>query len=162
MDMTIDIVLIVLGAICLFVGLIGCIVPMLPGPPVSYVGLLLIHFSNRAQFSMAELIWGAVAVVVVVLLDYFTPMIGTKKFGGTKYGNWGCIIGTFVGLFFTPAGGIIWGPFVGAVVGELLADRPFPEALKAGFGAFLGFLFGTLLKLLVSGYFIFRAIAVFF
>lgn len=156
-----DITLICLGAVCLLVGLAGCIAPMLPGPPISYAGLLLLHFTERYQFTVTQLVMWAVVVLIVLLLDYFTPLIGAKKFGGSKYGNWGCVIGTVVGMFFMPFG-IIVGPFAGAVIGELIANRPFNEALRTGFGSFIGFLVGTLLKFIVCIYFTYEFIAAFF
>ena len=95
-----DILLIILGAICLIVGLAGCIAPMLPGPPLSYVGLLLLHFTSQADFTTTELLVWLAIVIAVLLLDYFVPMLGTKYFGGSKWGSWGCVIGTIAGLFF--------------------------------------------------------------
>ena len=82
-------------------------------------------------------------------------MFGVKRFGGTSWGNWGCIIGTFTGLFLFPPWGVIIGPFAGAFIGELLGGKETHHALKAGFGAFVGFLMGTVLKVAVCGWFIF-------
>lgn len=140
-------------------GLAGCILPMLPGPPLAWLGMLLLHFTDRVDFSVTELVVSALVVIATLVLDYFTPMIGAKKFGGGKYGNRGCVIGTIVGMFFLPLG-LILGPFLGAVIGELIAGKPFRAALKAGFGSFVGFLFGTLIKLAVCLYFIIRFIMV--
>ncbi len=147
-----DILLIILGIIALLVGLAGCILPMLPGPPVSYVGLLLLHLTSNVDFTWTELIVWLVIVIVVQLLDYVVPMLGTKKLGGSKWGNIGCGIGTIVGLFFLPWG-IIVGPFVGAVLGELLGGCNKAQALKSGLGSLLGFLFGTVIKMVVCVYF---------
>ena len=161
-----DILLIILGAICLLLGLIGCVAPVLPGVPLSYLGLLLLHFTDRVQFSWQFLaVWGVV-VVVIQILDYFIPAWGTKKFGGTKYGVWGSTIGLFVGLFMGPLG-IVVGPFIGAVLGELIYFNRHPQttlseteqnknsnfnrALRAGFGSFIGLLTGTLIKVICSG-----------
>ena len=161
-----DILLIVLGAICLLLGLIGCVAPVLPGVPLSYLGLLLLHFTDRVQFSWQFLaVWGVV-VVVIQILDYFIPAWGTKKFGGTKYGVWGSTIGLFVGLFMGPLG-IVVGPFIGAVLGELIYFNRHPQttlseieqnkntnfnrALRAGFGSFIGLLTGTLIKVICCG-----------
>jgi len=134
-----DYVLIVLGALFIIGGILGGVLPVLPGPPLSYIGLLFLHFT-----------WIIVAVVVT-LIDYFIPIWGTKRFGGSKRGIWGSIIGLVIGLFFFPPFGIIIGPFVGAVVGELTAGKDSGAALKSGFGSFLGFLLGTLMKLIASG-----------
>ncbi len=150
-----DVVLVILAAVFLFVGLLGCILPMLPGPPLAYAGMLLLHLTDRVQFTTGQLLVWLLVVVATVVLDYVTPLLGSKYSGGSKWGERGCIIGTVVGLFFAPWG-IIIGPFVGAVVGELLGDKELSQALKSGFGSFLGFLFGTVLKMGVCGYFIWQ------
>ena len=124
-----DIVWIVLGALCLLVGLAGCFLPALPGPPLAYVGMLLLHITERVQFTVSQLVVWAILVVVVQVLDYFTPLIGTKYGGGSKWGNRGCIAGTVIGMFFFPPWGIILGPLVGAIVGELLGGKLTHEAL---------------------------------
>ena len=123
-----DIVLIVLGAICLLIGLLGSVLPVLPGVPLSYLGLWLLHWTDRASFSWQFLTVWAVVVVVIQVLDYFIPAWGTKKFGGTKWGVWGSTIGLLLGFLMGPLG-IVLGPFVGAVVGELLYFNQHPEAL---------------------------------
>ncbi|WP_347841037.1 DUF456 domain-containing protein [uncultured Draconibacterium sp.] len=146
-----DILLIVLGSIFIISGILGCVLPVIPGPPLSYIGLLLLHFTQRYDFSNKFLIIWAVVTVVVYTLDYLIPAWGTKKFGGSKRGVWGSIIGLVVGLFFFPPFGIIIGPFLGAVIGELTAGKESGAALKSGFGSFMGFLAGTLLKLITSG-----------
>ena len=139
-----DIFLIILGSICLLVGLAGCIVPMLPGPPVSYLALVFLHFTDKVSFTIPQLCFWL-----------FIPMFGVKRLGGTPWGKWGCIIGTFAGIFLFAPWGVFIGPFVGAVVGELLGGKETKYALKAGFGAFAGFLLGTVLKVAVCGWFIF-------
>ena len=138
-----DILLIVLGAICLLLGLIGCVAPVLPGVPLSYLGLLLLHWTDRVQFSWQFLaVWGVV-VVVIQILDYFIPAWGTKKFGGTKYGVWGSTIGLFVGLFMGPLGILS--------ETEQTKNSNCTRALRAGFGSFIGLLTGTLIKVICCG-----------
>lgn len=149
--------LIVLGILCLVVGVVGCVVPMVPGPPIAYAGMVLLHFSGIVEFSVALFVWWGLLVFASVLLDYVIPVMGTKYFGGSRYGSWGCIVGTFAGLFMGPFG-IIVGPFLGACIGELIANRTFSEALKSAVGSFLGFLCGTLLKLAICIYFIYEVI----
>ncbi len=145
-----DVVLLILAGMCLIVGIIGCIVPGLPGVPVAYVGLWIAQASDRVDFSWQMLlIWGIVTVVVSVL-DYVVPAWGTKRFGGTKYGVWGSTIGVFAGLFFG-AIGVIVGPLAGAIIGELIGGKEVAEALRAGWGSFIGLLFGTVLKLVCCG-----------
>jgi len=148
--MTLDIILTLLGAILIIVGIVGCIVPVLPGIPLSYVGILLLHFTSQVQFSVEFLIIWGIVVVAVQLLDYYIPIWGTQRFGGGKKGAWGSMIGVVVGMFILPPFGIIIFPFVGAVIGELIDEKEPRVALKAGFGAFVGFLAGTLLKLVVA------------
>jgi len=146
-----DYILIGLGIIFMVTGLFGCVLPLLPGPPLNYAGLLLLHFTSGFQFSTRFLvIWGIVTIVVYAL-DYVIPVWGTKKFGGSKRGVWGSMIGLIAGMCFFPPFGIIIGPFAGAVIGELTAGKDSKAALKSGFGSFVGFLTGTILKLIASG-----------
>ena len=145
-----DIALLIIAGLCMLVGIIGCIIPGLPGTPIAYVGLLIAQVTERVDFSwQLLLVWGIVTVVVSAL-DYVVPAWGTKQFGGTKWGVWGSTIGVFVGLFFG-ALGVILGPLVGAVLGELLGGKATSDALKAGWGSFIGLLFGTILKLVCCG-----------
>src|SRR5262245_3187136 len=138
--------LIIVGIILMLVGIAGCVLPLLPGPPLSFLALLIQQINSPNPFTTKFLlIWGAITLVVT-LLDYLIPVYGTKKFGGSKYGVWGCTIGLFVGLFIGPWG-IIIGPFVGAFIGEIIANNDSQTALKSAFGSFIGFVFGTLLKL---------------
>lgn len=146
-----DYFLITLGIIIALTGILGCFLPFLPGPPLNYVSLLLLHFTANHQFSTRFLVIWAIVTVVVVLIDYLIPVLGTKKFGGSKHGVWGSVVGLIAGLFIFPPIGIIIFPFAGAVVGELIAGKDTGSALKAGFGSFVGFLAGTILKLIVSG-----------
>lgn len=149
-----DIILIILGILCLLVGLAGCILPALPGPPLSYAALLLLHFTDKVQFSTTQLVVWLIVVVLIQVLDYFVPMLGSKYTGGTRWGTRGCMAGTLVGLFFMPWG-IILGPFLGAFIGELLGGSDKKLALKSGIGSLIGFLLGTVLKCAVCGYFIY-------
>lgn len=134
----------------MLVGLIGCIIPGLPGVPIAYAGLWIAQATERVDFSwQALLVWGIVTIVVTVL-DYVVPALGTKRYGGTKWGVWGSTIGVFVGMFFG-AVGVIVGPLAGAVLGEMLNGKEWREALRAGWGSFIGLLFGTILKLICCG-----------
>ena len=142
--------LLVVAFLLLLIGIIGCIVPGLPGTPVAYVGLWIAQATDRVDFTWQFLlIWGIV-VVAISVLDYVVPAWGTKQFGGTKWGVWGSTIGVFIGLFFG-AVGVILGPLVGAILGELIAGKDLNNALKAGWGSFIGILFGTILKLIACG-----------
>lgn len=149
-----DILLIILGILCLIIGLAGCFLPVVPGPPVAYAGLVLLHFTDKVQYSTAQLLVWLLVVVILQVLDYFVPMLGSKYSGGSRWGTRGCLVGTIAGLFFMPWG-IILGPFLGAFIGELLGGRQTGQALKSGLGSLLGFLLGTVLKCIACGYFIY-------
>ena len=155
-----EILFFIIAFVLIVLGIVGCIVPMLPGTPLSYAGILLLHFTNQVQFTTTQLIVWLIVVIILQVLDYITPMLGSKYSGGTTYGNRGCIAGTIVGLFFMPWG-IIMGPFLGAVIGEMLGGRDLVHALKAGIGSMIGFVLGTLLKVIVGFYFLYEAIAAF-
>ncbi len=133
----------------MIVGIIGCLVPVLPGPPLSYLGLILIHLTRFAHFSNTVLIPLAAVTVIVTIVDYIVPVWGTRKFGGSKYGTRGATVGLIIGLFLGPVG-IILGPFIGAIVGELIFRDDMKYAVRAGFGSLLGFLTGIGLKLAAS------------
>ena len=145
-----DLFLIIIAGLLLLTGFIGAIVPILPGIPLSYLGIILLHLSSIVQFSSGFLIILGVAVVVVQLLDFIIPVWGTKKTGGSKAGVRGSVIGLMVGFFMGPWG-IITGPFIGALIGELLVGKTSQKAIKAAFGTFLGLLTGTILKLVLAG-----------
>lgn len=147
-----DLVFLILGILFLMAGWVGCVLPVLPGPPLGYVALLFLHWSRWGDFSPSFLLWSAVAAVVVTLLDYVVPIWGTKRFGGSKAGVWGATLGLLVGLFFGLPG-IILGPFLGAYLGEVLNSSDSNHAFKAAFGSFVGLLTGVLLKLVVTGVF---------
>ena len=149
--------LIILAFTCIIIGIIGSVLPVLPGVPLSYGGILLLHFTEKVQFSTQFLIFWAVIVIIVQLLDYYVPIWGTKKFGGSKRGIWGCAIGMVVGIFIGPWG-IVLGPFVGAIAGELSGGKQTQEAIKAGFGSFMGFLLGIVSKLIVGGFLLYYTI----
>ena len=146
-----NVFLIIMAFVCLVVGIIGSVAPGLPGPPVSWLGLLLAALTPFAAVNATTLIVTAVIAAVITVLDYVVPSLSTKHNGGSKYGIWGCNIGlivSFFGLPFGPTGllGMVFWPFVGALVGEYIKQQDFQPAFRAGIGAFVGFLTGTLLK----------------
>lgn len=144
-----DYMFLVLGIVFIVAGFLGCLVPMLPGPPFSFVGILTLHFSSFGEFPKTLLIVLAAITVLVTIFDLVVPVWGTRKFGGSKYGIRGATVGLVVGLFFGPLG-IVLGPFVGAFVGEIIFKDDVKYAIKAGFGSLLGFLTGIGLKLAAS------------
>lgn len=148
-----DYLLLILSIILILLGFIGCIIPALPGPPLSFAGILLLEFTRFGDAGLRLLLILGILAAVIQVLDLVVPVWGTKKFGGTRYGTWGSIIGLIAGLFFIPAIGpfgiitILGGPFLGAYLGEKLASQSNERALRAAFGSFIGFLAGTLMKL---------------
>lgn len=146
-----DYILIIAASLLVIFGLLGCVLPILPGPPLSFGGLLILHFTQWGPINSDLLLWLGIAAALVTVLDYVFPVWATKRFGGSKRGVWGSTIGLIVGLFFFPPFGIIVGPFLGAFIGEITANQSQRNAIKSAFGSFIGFLLGTGLKFTVSG-----------
>lgn len=152
-----DYILLAIGIVLIIVGLLGCVLPVIPGPPLSFLGILALNFTRfgEGEYTTNFLILLAAIATIVTILDYIVPIWGTKKFGGTKAGIWGATIGLIIGLFFSPFSAflsIIIGPFLGAIIGEAIAGSDSKHSLRAGFGAFIGFLGGIFIKLVASVY----------
>ncbi|MBR4794625.1 MAG: DUF456 domain-containing protein [Bacteroidaceae bacterium] len=146
-------ILIVLAIILAVIGIIGSVVPGLPGPPLSWAGLLLAFLSHKlggADMTLTfVLIWLGITVIVSIL-DYTVPAKFTKLAGGSKAGSRGALIGMLIGIFLTPIG-MIPCSLAGAFLAELFQeDKSAGQALKAALGTFAGFLVGTGMKLVVS------------
>ena len=153
-----DIVLVVLAFALLVTGLLGAIIPVIPGPPLSYAGLLVLQWSGHADFSVAFLvIWAGIAAAVTVM-DYILPSFITKRFGGSRLAALGSFLGLLVGMIFFAPFGLILGPFLGAFIGELIhSSSNGAKALKVAFGSFIAFIAGSGAKLVVSGIMLFHA-----
>jgi uncharacterized protein len=141
-----DTLYLILGILLMLGGIAGCLLPILPGPPLCFAGLLMLQLRSTSPFTTNFLMVMGMVTLAITLLDYLIPSYSTKKFGGSKYGVWGCTIGLVIGLWLGPIG-IVLGPFVGAFIGEIISNNSSDKALKAAFGSFVGFLAGTLLKL---------------
>ena len=147
-----DFIIIIIVILLLLIGLIGCIIPALPGPSISFLGLLVFHFFTSSNLEEDTLWLLAAVVVAITFLDYWLQVYGVKKFGGGRKAINGTIIGLVLGLFFLPFGVII-GPFVGAFLGaKMEAKEDTNRAIKIALGALAGFLGGTVLKFAVSIY----------
>lgn len=145
----VDWILLGIAILLIIVGILGCILPVIPGPPISFGGILILHYTRFGDFTFNQLVILGILAIGVTVLDYIVPIWGTKKLGGSKYGVWGAAIGLVIGLFFGPVG-IILGPFLGALVGELIKENDSNRAFKAALGSFVGFLLGIGMKLAVS------------
>jgi uncharacterized protein YqgC (DUF456 family) len=147
-----DIILIIFGLLLQIVGLAGCVLPWLAGPPFNFLGLILLCLAKGWDtFSPTFLIVMGGLTLLTVILDYVLPMAGARKFGSTKRGFWGAFLGMIIGVVWFPPFGMIIGAFLGAVAGEISAGKRDAEAMKAGWGVFLGVITALILKLLVSG-----------
>jgi uncharacterized protein YqgC (DUF456 family) len=146
-----SILLVSLGFICCLVGLVGSVLPVVPGLIISWLGILLLFWVPEVEVS-SSLLWITLAITLVILiLDYIIPILGTKKLGGSKFGMYGAGVGLVVGLLAPIPLGILIGPFIGAYLGEVIfAKKASQPALKAALGSFLGFLTSTVLELMAS------------
>jgi len=157
-----EIFLILIGVLVAIAGIIGCIIPAIPGPPLSFISLLILELAIEDAFSMEfYIIWGVITIVVTVL-DYVLPLFEAKVYKASGYGIWGSIIGMIVGTIFFPPFGMILGLLIGAVAGELIAGKEGSEALKIGSVTFTTSLLMIVVKLAASGvmtyYFISRVV----
>lgn len=145
-----DILLITISVLLLLIGILGSIVPILPGPPIAFCGLVLVQFSSKHPFSVEFLIIFGVLAIVSAIIDNVLPVYATKKFNGSKKGIWGSAIGLVIGLFFFPPFGIIIGPMFGAFVGEIIDGKTTNNAIRPAFGSFIGFLSSIFLRFALS------------
>lgn len=152
--MAMDILLAVIAAIVIIIGFFGTFVPVIPGAPLAWTGLLISYFSSYIEISITTLIICLIVAVAVSIADNLFPVAMTRKSGGSKAGMWGSTIGLIAGIFTGPWG-IILGPFCGALIGELIYDHSdIKKCFRAAFGAFKGFLLGTGIKMLTVAAFI--------
>jgi hypothetical protein len=146
-----DIFLLLLGFVFVCLGIIGSFLPVLPGPLTSWVGLLLLHSTNIVPMDWTFLGVTLAIALLIWILDYFIPAMGTKRFGGTRYGVYGTTIGLLIGLLSPIPFGMLIGAFIGAFIGEIIYDsKDTNRALKASFGAFLGFLASATIKFSIA------------
>lgn len=143
-----EIWLIISAIILTFIGIAGCILPGLPGPPFNYAALLLLHF-NGYEFSQTTLIILGIIAVGVLILDFAIPVFSARIFGATKTGLRASMVGMVLGIFFTPIG-MIGGLLLGAIIGDMMEGRTPQQALKSGAGTLIGALAGIVIKTLAA------------
>jgi hypothetical protein len=143
-----DVVLIIIGLILAIAGMVGCILPIIPGPILSFCALILLSWIKNWQiFSQTFLIVMGILSALLIILDYVAPALGAKKYGASNRGMWGSAIGMIVGIFFIPPWGMIIGAFIGALVGEMASGKSGGKALRAGWGILIGNVLGIGMKL---------------
>ncbi|MCJ7801184.1 MAG: DUF456 domain-containing protein [Candidatus Marinimicrobia bacterium] len=145
-----DILLITISALLILIGILGSVVPILPGPPIAYCGLLLVQFTSKHPFSVEFLIIFGLLAIFSAIIDNILPIYTTKKFNGSKKGIWGSAIGLIIGLFFFPPFGILIGSMLGAFIGEILDGKSPNNSIKPAFGSFIGFLSSIFLRFALS------------
>jgi len=146
-----DIFLLLIGFLFILLGIAGAILPVLPGPLTSWFGLLILHLTTIIPMNYTFLGITLAVAILIWILDYIIPAIGTKRFGGSKYGVYGTTIGLVIGLLSPIPFGILIGAFLGAFIGELLYDKSgTARALKASVGSFIGLITSATLKFLVA------------
>jgi hypothetical protein len=146
-----DIFLLLLGFCFMGLGLIGSFLPILPGPLTGWLGLLILHLTKAVPMDLTFLGITLGIALLIWVLDYFIPAMGTKKFGGSRLGVIGTTVGLIIGLISPIPLGFIFGAFIGALTGELIHDsKDTSRAVKAAFGSFLGFIFSTTIKFMIS------------
>ena len=144
-----DLLLVLLGFICMIVGIFGSFMPVLPGLSSCWVGLLLLYLTKAVENNYWVLGITFIITIVITVLDYIIPAKGTKRFGGSSYGVWGTNIGLIIGILSPIPFGVIIGPFVGAFIGEIIYDSTnHKRAIKAATGSLLGFLASSFINFL--------------
>jgi len=146
-----DLFLLTIGFLCVMLGLIGSFLPVLPGPLTSWLGLLILYFTSIVPMNYTFLGITLAIAIFIWVLDYIIPAIGTKRFGGSKYGVYGTTIGLLIGLFSPIPFGILIGAFLGAFIGEILHDKTNTKrAFKASIGSLLGLITSTTIRFSVA------------
>ena len=146
-----DIFLLTIGFLFVMLGLIGSFLPVLPGPLTSWLGLLILYFTSIVPMNYTFLGITLAIAILIWLLDYIIPAIGTKRFGGSTYGVYGTTIGLLIGLLSPIPFGVLIGAFLGAFIGEMLHDKKNTKrAFKASIGSLLGLITSATIKFTVA------------
>ena len=144
-----DYIIAILAITSALLGAIGALLPVLPGPPLSYIGFLILLLCKNNNADITEIIVIGFITIIIIIADYVAPIWFTKKRGGSKYGIWGAGIGMFFGFFFG-LWGVFFAPFIGAFIGELMARKTTSKALSTAFMSFVAFMFTTGIKFIYS------------
>lgn len=155
----IETLVISIGIILSLAGILGCIIPALPGPPLNYAALLLLLLIPEIDISSDLLLVTGILTSIVLVLDYVLPIWGAKIYKVSSWGIWGSIFGMILGLIFFPPFGLIIGTFLGAVLGEVLSGKSNSEAMRAGIITFIFSLVAIVMKLSLSFYLTYKFIA---
>ncbi|WP_339652572.1 DUF456 domain-containing protein [uncultured Salegentibacter sp.] len=151
-----DLILFGVGAVLMILGILGSFLPVLPGVPLSWVGLLLLYLAPAVPINYWVLGIAFILAAIIYALQLVIPAMGTKKYGGSKAGMWGATIGLVIGIFVPIPLGIIIGAFAGAFIGEIINKSDSKSALRAAYGSFIGLLASTFMELVVAvGFLIF-------
>lgn len=145
-----EVAVLIIGLLLNGLGILGCILPILPGPFISWLSLFLFFFLPEHEVGTTTLVVSGILMAAVTALDYVVPIFGAKKFGSSREGVIGGMIGIVVGLFFFPPIGIILGPLIGTIAGDIIAGGTLSKALNSGLGSLIGFIVGTSIKLIYS------------
>jgi len=154
--------LIIIGAVLAIIGIIGSILPVMPGPIFSFIALVLLYVSGGSSaISLATLITFGITMVIITIIDYAAPIIGAKYFGASRYGIWGAIGGAIIGIFLFPPLGIFLGALAGATIGERVGGKDFNQSARAGLGVLMGsisvIVIETIFSIIAAVYFFSKA-----
>ena len=146
-----DLLFIIIGFLLMLAGIIGSILPVIPGTPISWLGLIMLYLAPSLPFDWTIVTITGIIAIAIYILDYIIPAIWTKKFGGSRAGAWGTTIGLIVGILAPIPFGVLIGPFLGALIGELVFNETKgPQAFTAAVGSFIGLLASTFMKLFAT------------
>ena len=144
-----DIFLFILSITFMIVGIIGSIVPVLPGPLSSWLGLFIFSNIDGVEVNNSIIVLTLIIAITIFILDYLIPLYTSKKFGASKFGIIGASIGIIIGLFLPPLG-IIFGAIIGAISGELFLNKDFERSIKAAAGVVIGLAISGFTKAVIS------------
>ncbi|WP_027364196.1 DUF456 domain-containing protein [Desulfotruncus alcoholivorax] len=141
----------ILAILFFIAGLAGSVLPVLPGAILIWLGMLIYGILTKFTTLNALFFVGqGLAVATTYSVDYFAGILGVKRFGGSRAAGYGSIAGTIVGMIFWGPAGLIFGPFIGAIAGEILSNKPLDRAIRSGWGTLIGLFGGTIAKLIIE------------